>query len=47
MFACAMYPADPEFLNSVKEEVRYQVNLLVFHASLLLLTANFVITFSK
>ena len=29
MFACAMYPADQEFLHSVKEEVRYQVKWLI------------------
>lgn len=29
MFACAMYPVGEEFLNSIKDEVRYQVNIPV------------------
>ncbi|KAJ7385973.1 hypothetical protein OS493_012305 [Desmophyllum pertusum] len=41
MFACAMYPTDEEFLNSVKEEVRYQVSgRLHHHPSIILWSGN-------
>ena len=40
MFACAMYPADPESLEAVREEVRHQVSRLHHHASLALWAAN-------
>ena len=29
MFACSMYPTNEEFLKSVQEEVRHQVNDLM------------------
>ena len=40
MFACAMYPADEETLEVVREEVRHQVRRLQHHASIALWAAN-------
>ena len=40
MFACAMYPADEETLEVVREEVRHQVSRLQHHASIALWAAN-------
>lgn len=36
MFSCATYPSDPEFLEDVGEEVRYQVSRLHDHPSIAL-----------
>eukprot|EP01122_Echinamoeba_exundans_P006537 TRINITY_DN185_c0_g2_i3.p1 TRINITY_DN185_c0_g2~~TRINITY_DN185_c0_g2_i3.p1 ORF type:complete len:606 (-),score=59.78 TRINITY_DN185_c0_g2_i3:53-1870(-) len=38
MFACSLYPADKEFLENVKEEVRYQTRRISGHPSLLIYT---------
>lgn len=40
MFAGSFYPADKNFLDNVKEEVKYQVNRLQNHASLALWCGN-------
>ena len=40
MFACSMYPAHPEFLESVKVEAEYQVNRLKTHPSIVLWCGN-------
>ncbi|GFU32736.1 beta-mannosidase [Nephila pilipes] len=40
MFACALYPADQNFLNSVKTEITQQVRRLQHHPSLLLWAGN-------
>lgn len=40
MFACAMYPANPEYLLNVVEEVDTQVKRLQHHPSLLIWAAN-------
>ena len=40
MFACSMYPAHPEFLESVKIEAEYQVNRLKTHPSIVLWCGN-------
>ncbi len=40
MFACSMYPAHQEFLNSVKIEAEYQVNRLKSHPSIVLWCGN-------
>jgi len=40
MFACGMFPADPEYLRSVKEEVRYNVKRLRNHPSIALWCGN-------
>ncbi|XP_062567240.1 beta-mannosidase-like isoform X2 [Saccostrea cucullata] len=40
MFGCAMYPTNPQFLSSVKEEITQQVRRLKSHASLLLWSGN-------
>ncbi|WP_326984553.1 glycoside hydrolase family 2 protein [Chryseobacterium sp. MYb264] len=40
MFAGTFYPADKNFLDNVKEEVKYQVNRLQNHASLALWCGN-------
>ena len=39
-FACAMAPADPAFLDNVREEVSQQVRRLASHASLAILGGN-------
>ena len=36
MFACALYPTDPEFLQSVSTEIRQQVRRLQHHPSIIL-----------
>lgn len=40
MFACSMYPANPEFLTNVIAEVDTQVKRLQHHPSLLIWAAN-------
>ena len=40
MFACAMYPATPKFLENVRQEVRHQIKRLQNHACLALWCGN-------
>lgn len=40
MFAGTFYPSDKEFLNNVREEVKYQVNRLQNHPSIVLWSGN-------
>ncbi|MFP4385536.1 MAG: beta-mannosidase [Spirochaetia bacterium] len=40
MFACALYPGDSGFLNSVRKEVSYQVRRLKTHPSIVLWCGN-------
>jgi len=40
MFACSMYPAHGEFLESVEREARYQVNRLKGHSCIVLWCGN-------
>lgn len=40
MFACALYPASPEFLDNVRQEAEYQVKRLQHHACLALWCGN-------
>jgi len=40
MFACAMYPGDEAFLNSVKEEAKYNIKRLRNHPSIALWCGN-------
>lgn len=40
MFAGALYPADAAFLNNIEAEVRYQVNRLKHHPSIVLWCGN-------
>ena len=40
MFACALYPATPEFLGLVRQEAEYQVQRLRDHASIALWCGN-------
>ncbi len=40
MFACAMYPGDPDFLDSVREEARYQIRRLRHHPSIAIWCGN-------
>lgn len=40
MFACACYPADKKFLGNVAEEVKFQLERLVEHPSIVLWCGN-------
>lgn len=40
MFACAHYPANPEFLDSVRHEVRHQIRRLMHHPCIALWCGN-------
>jgi len=40
MFSCSLHPANDEFLDTVEEEVRYQVRRLASHPSIALWCAN-------
>ncbi|WP_436932202.1 beta-mannosidase [Halosimplex halobium] len=40
MFSCSLHPANDEFLDTVEEEVRYQVRRLANHPSIALWCAN-------
>ena len=40
MFACALYPSDPAFLGSIREEVGWQVTRLQHHASIAIWGGN-------
>ena len=40
MFACSLYPADDEFLKSVKKEIIYQINRLKDHPCIILWCGN-------
>lgn len=40
MFACAMYPADENFLKNVEAEIEYQIRRLQHHPSIVLWAGN-------
>jgi beta-mannosidase len=40
MFACAMYPGDPDFIQNVREEVQYQIPRIASHACLTIFNGN-------
>lgn len=40
MFACALYPTEPGFLESVRKEVTYQVRRLKSHPSIIIWSGN-------
>lgn len=40
MFACAMYPSDEDFLDSVRTEVKFQVRRLQHHPSIAIFATN-------
>jgi beta-mannosidase len=40
MFACSMYPGDPEFLQNVGEEVAYQIPRIASHPSVTIFNGN-------
>ena len=40
MFACAMYPGDTDFLNSVRTELEYQIPRMTAHPSVILINGN-------
>jgi beta-mannosidase len=40
MFACSIYPGDPEFLGNVKEEIDYQIPRIASHPSLTIFNGN-------
>ena len=40
MFACAMYPAEDDFLKNVKTEIRQQIRRLQHHPSIALWAGN-------
>ncbi len=40
MFACAMYPGDSSFLNSVERELNYQIPRITQHPSVVLINGN-------
>ncbi len=40
MFACAMYPSDPDFLENVRQEAEFQIKRLKHHPSLALWCGN-------
>ncbi|XP_044080324.1 beta-mannosidase isoform X1 [Neovison vison] len=40
MFACALYPTNQDFLNSVRAEVAYQIRRLKYHPSIIIWGGN-------
>ncbi|XP_032188919.1 beta-mannosidase isoform X2 [Mustela erminea] len=40
MFACALYPTNEDFLNSVRAEVAYQIRRLKYHPSIIIWGGN-------
>ncbi|XP_027947014.1 beta-mannosidase isoform X3 [Eumetopias jubatus] len=40
MFACALYPTDREFMNSVRAEVAHQIRRLKYHPSIIAWSGN-------
>ena len=45
MFACALYPNDSRFLQSVRTEIRQQIRRLQHHPSIILWAGNFILCF--